>query len=71
MRRRLFVAVEIPEALRALLAARLEGTVGLPALPGKVVPPGAFIPAAERYGLMHAVDRWVISAAFDFEESPG
>lgn len=39
MRRRLFVAVEIPEAPRALLAARLEGTVGLPALPGKVVPP--------------------------------
>ena len=33
---------------------------------GKVVPPGAFIPAAERYGLMHAVDRWVIGEAFGF-----
>lgn len=25
-----------------------------------VIPPGAFIPAAERFGLMPAVDRWVI-----------
>jgi diguanylate cyclase (GGDEF)-like protein/PAS domain S-box-containing protein len=31
---------------------------------GKVVPPMAFIPAAERYGLMPAVDRWVIRNAF-------
>ena len=31
----------------------------------KLVPPGAFIPAAERYGLMYDIDRWVISAAFD------
>ncbi|MCG6864557.1 MAG: EAL domain-containing protein [Thiogranum sp.] len=29
-----------------------------------LVPPGAFIPAAERYNLMNAVDRWVIHAAF-------
>jgi diguanylate cyclase (GGDEF)-like protein/PAS domain S-box-containing protein len=28
------------------------------------VPPMAFIPAAERYGLMPAVDRWVIESAF-------
>ena len=31
---------------------------------GSIVPPGAFIPAAERYNLMNAVDRWVIDAAF-------
>jgi len=31
---------------------------------GAIVPPGAFIPAAERYNLMNAVDRWVIDAAF-------
>lgn len=29
---------------------------------GQVVPPMAFIPAAERYNLMPAVDRWVVSA---------
>ncbi len=31
---------------------------------GKIVPPNAFIPAAERYGLMAAIDRWVIRTAF-------
>ncbi|MGH8677009.1 MAG: EAL domain-containing protein, partial [Burkholderiales bacterium] len=31
---------------------------------GDLVPPMAFIPAAERYGLMPAIDRWVIRTAF-------
>ncbi len=31
---------------------------------GELVPPMAFIPAAERYGLMAPLDRWVISTAF-------
>jgi diguanylate cyclase (GGDEF)-like protein/PAS domain S-box-containing protein len=30
---------------------------------GKLVPPMAFIPAAERYNLMPAIDRWVIRTA--------
>ncbi|MDQ3161043.1 MAG: EAL domain-containing protein, partial [Pseudomonadota bacterium] len=30
---------------------------------GELVPPMAFIPAAERYGLMPALDRWVVDAA--------
>ncbi len=29
-----------------------------------IVPPNAFIPAAERYGLMAAIDRWMIRTAF-------
>lgn len=33
---------------------------------GKVIPPMAFIPAAERYGLMPEIDRWVIHHAFSF-----
>jgi diguanylate cyclase (GGDEF)-like protein/PAS domain S-box-containing protein len=33
---------------------------------GHLVPPGAFIPAAERYNLMPMVDRWVIARAFSF-----
>jgi diguanylate cyclase (GGDEF)-like protein len=32
----------------------------------EVVPPGAFIPAAERYNLMPAIDRWVIDYAFEY-----
>lgn len=31
---------------------------------GKIVPPGAFIPAAERYGLMGDIDRWVVRNVF-------
>ena len=30
---------------------------------GGVIPPNAFIPAAERYGLMHEIDRWIINRA--------
>jgi EAL domain-containing protein (putative c-di-GMP-specific phosphodiesterase class I) len=31
---------------------------------GNVVPPMAFIPAAERYGIMPAIDRWVVRSLF-------
>lgn len=31
---------------------------------GGLIPPGAFIPAAERYNLMYEIDRWVIEHAF-------
>jgi diguanylate cyclase (GGDEF)-like protein/PAS domain S-box-containing protein len=33
---------------------------------GKIVPPGVFIPAAEKHGLMHLIDRWVISTLFAY-----
>jgi diguanylate cyclase (GGDEF)-like protein len=33
---------------------------------GKLIPPGAFIPAAERYNLMVSLDRWVTRATFDW-----
>jgi diguanylate cyclase (GGDEF)-like protein/PAS domain S-box-containing protein len=32
----------------------------------KLVPPGLFIPAAERYNLMPTLDRWVIRTAFQY-----
>lgn len=31
---------------------------------GQIVPPGLFLPAAERYGLMPKIDRWVINHYF-------
>jgi len=31
---------------------------------GELIPPGAFLPAAERYGLIANVDRWVIENGF-------
>ncbi len=36
---------------------------------GNTIPPGAFLPAAERYTLMSKIDRWVINKSFDFLES--
>jgi len=30
---------------------------------GKLISPGAFLPAAERFGLIHAIDRWVVGQA--------
>lgn len=41
------------------LLLRLEGE------DGDLSPPGSFIPAAERYGLMPAIDCWVVSHAFE------
>lgn len=39
---------------------------------GELVLPAAFIPTAERYGLMSAIDRWVIEAAFrDYAQGAG
>ena len=31
---------------------------------GKILSPAAFLPAAERYELMHKIDEWVITTAF-------
>jgi diguanylate cyclase (GGDEF)-like protein/PAS domain S-box-containing protein len=31
---------------------------------GEIIPPGAFIPAAERYNLIMAIDKWVIQHSF-------
>lgn len=36
---------------------------------GKLIPPGAFIPAAERYDLMPSIDHWVIRHVFDVMQS--
>lgn len=48
---------------------RLELLVRLRETDGTIVPPMAFIPAAERYGFMPALDRFVILQAFDFLQS--
>ena len=33
---------------------------------GDLIPPGVFIPAAERYNLMSAIDHWVVAHVFNF-----
>jgi diguanylate cyclase (GGDEF)-like protein/PAS domain S-box-containing protein len=32
----------------------------------QIIPPGAFLPAAERYGLAPEIDRWVVQATIDW-----
>lgn len=48
-----------PAALELLIRMRCDKT-------GETIPPGAFLPAAERYGLDQKIDRWVIDHALDF-----
>ena len=36
---------------------------------GKTIPPGAFLPAAERYNLITKIDFWVIESVFDLLEN--
>jgi len=33
---------------------------------GKIIPPGSFLPAAERYNLITTLDRWVVSHSFSW-----
>ncbi len=46
-----------PPHIELLLRLRAED--------GREVMPGAFLPAAERYGLMPAIDRWVVGTALN------
>lgn len=39
---------------------RIEVLVRMLGENNEVIPPGAFLPAAERFGLVHLIDRWVI-----------
>jgi len=48
---------EHPEGVHVELLIRLRDE------DGSMVPPGAFIPAAERFGLMLQLDRWVVDTA--------
>ena len=35
-------------------------------LNGEIISPGKFLPAAERYGIVPKIDRWMIHSSFDF-----
>ena len=38
---------------------------------GSLIPPGAFLPAAERFDLASRIDRWVVSKAIEWMKVPG
>ncbi len=50
----------VPTKRQALNGTRYEIFVRMLDEKGDIVPPGAFIPAAERYSLMTSIDDWVI-----------
>ncbi len=59
----LFLQPIIPTCASAVPTPRFEVLVRLIDEDGSLVPPGAFLPAAERYNLMPLIDRWVIERA--------
>lgn len=52
------IDIEEPERLEILLRLRDPET-------RKLIPPGAFLPAAERYGLSFELDQWVVRSLLD------
>ncbi len=50
--------VDEPESLEILLRLRDPET-------RKLIPPGAFLPAAERYGMSVELDKWVVTSLFN------
>ena len=61
---RLYCQPIVPLSPESDVPVRFEFLLRLLDADGELVWPRAFIPAAERYGLMRAIDRWVISTAF-------
>jgi diguanylate cyclase (GGDEF)-like protein len=50
----------VPLSPRNAEAPHYEFLIRLKDVDGNILPPGSFIPPAERYGLMTEIDRWVI-----------
>ena len=60
---KLFCQPVVPVGSSVMRADHIEILVRMLSNDGELVQPGAFIPVAERYGLMSAVDRWVVKHA--------
>ncbi|HKO88116.1 MAG TPA: EAL domain-containing protein, partial [Burkholderiales bacterium] len=60
-RLRVFAQHIIPVMKQNETGEHLEVLVRMVDDEGHLIPPGAFLPAAERYGLMDELDRWVIA----------
>jgi EAL domain-containing protein (putative c-di-GMP-specific phosphodiesterase class I) len=60
----LFQQAIYPVAASPRVAVEYEILIRMKDRMGKMIPPGAFIPAAERFSLMEGIDRWVIETAF-------
>lgn len=61
---RLELHAQLIVALKPGLTDYAEVLVRMRGEDGSLIPPGRFIPAAERYGLIPLIDRWVIEHSF-------
>ncbi len=52
-------SLQVPAA-----AKRFEVLLRLPGEQGDLIPPGAFLPAAERFNIASRIDRWVVNQVF-------
>jgi diguanylate cyclase (GGDEF)-like protein/PAS domain S-box-containing protein len=60
-----------PTSDRSEKGDHIELLLRLPGASGQTVPPGAFLPAAERYNLSTLIDRWVVTNALAwFADNP-
>ena len=62
---RLYYQPILPVGSHPPAGARGEILIRMVDEAGRIVPPGAFLPAAERYGLMLALDRWVVRRSLE------
>jgi len=62
---RLYYQPIVPIASNVLDGAHGEILIRMLDEAGRIVLPGAFLPAAERYGLMLALDRWVVRRSLE------
>jgi diguanylate cyclase (GGDEF)-like protein/PAS domain S-box-containing protein len=62
---RLYYQPILPVGLSALNGTHGEILLRMIDEAGQIVLPGAFLPAAERYGLMLAIDRWVVRRSLE------
>ena len=62
---RLYYQPILPVGANALDGAHGEILIRMLDEAGRIVLPGAFLPAAERYGLMLAIDRWVVRRSLE------
>ena len=62
----LFMQEIVPISPRMKGHQHAEVLIRMRGVDGKVVPPMAFLPLAERYGLMEKIDRWVLQRVCDY-----
>ena len=63
--------VDTSKSVESELGRHIEILVRMVDTDGKLALPGAFLPAAERYNVIQATDRWIVRRVFDWLSAPG